>query len=140
MSRNFHESFAAGEVPMPSERSTGLVFAAVALIIAVLWRKSAMVLAPALAISGVLAAVSLAAPTLLRPLNIVWFRFGLLLHKIMSPVVMFLMFAVAIVPFGLLMQLRRDPLRRKRQPDGTSYWIDAEVGESQAKPSMKNQF
>ena len=40
MSRNFHDSYAASEIKPPSERSTGLVFAAVAVIFAVLWRNS----------------------------------------------------------------------------------------------------
>src|SRR5262245_45958403 len=40
MPTNFHESYAGGEIKPPSERSTGLVFAAMAAIVAVLWRHS----------------------------------------------------------------------------------------------------
>ena len=44
MNKRFHEKFTVDEVPLPSERSTGLVFTAVALIVAFFWRSSAIVL------------------------------------------------------------------------------------------------
>jgi hypothetical protein len=94
MPKNFHESFDGGEVRPPSERATGLVFAAVALIVAVLWRNSPTVLWGALGIAAMLAIVSLIAPVLLKPLNMLWFRFGLLLHRVVNPVVMFAVLAL----------------------------------------------
>jgi hypothetical protein len=138
MSRNFHEGLAEGEVPLPSERSTGLVFAAVALIVAYFWRTNGTVLIVALGLATALVGVSLAAPALLKPLNVAWFRFGLLLNKIVSPVVMLALFAIVIVPFGLVMQLRADPLRKRRRPDARSYWIERD--ETTPKSSMANQF
>jgi len=69
VSKNFHESFAGGEVKPPSDRATGLVFAAVALIVAVAWRNSPTVLWAALGVAVMLAIVSLLAPALLKPLN-----------------------------------------------------------------------
>ena len=94
--RNFHESYAGGEIKPPSERSTGLLFAAVAVIVAVLWRNSPVVPWVALAIAVGMAAVSLFAPVLLKPLNILWFQFGLLLHRVVNPIVMFAMFAAGV--------------------------------------------
>lgn len=138
MSKNFHESLEEGTVPLPSERSTGLVFAAVALIVAYFWRTQATVLAVALVVAAVLVGVSLLRPILLRPLNIAWFKLGLLLNKVVSPIVMLVLFAVVIVPFGLAMQLRADPLRKRRQPDARSYWIVRD--DSTPKSSMTNQF
>lgn len=138
MSRNFHESLAENPVALPSERSTGLVFAAVALIVAYLWRANATVVLVALGLAVALAGVSLISPSLLRPLNVAWFKFGLLLNKIVSPVVMLALFAVVIVPFGLVMQLRADPLRKRRKPDAKSYWIERD--DSTPKSSMANQF
>ena len=88
-SRNFHESYVEGEIKPPSERSTGLAFAAVAVIVAVLSRNSPTVPWIALAFAMGLAAASLFAPALLKPLNILWFQFGLLMHRIVNPVVMF---------------------------------------------------
>ena len=137
--KNFHESFAGAEVKPPSERATGLVFAAVAVIVAVVWRNSPNILWWALGIAATLAVVSLIAPALLKPLNSLWFKFGLLLHRIVNPVVMFAIFALVFVPAGAIMRLWHDPLRVRRARDASSYWIDRK--EDEATPgSMANQF
>jgi hypothetical protein len=138
MAHSFHESYAAGEVKPPSDRSVGFVFTAVALIVAVLWRHNLTVALAALVCAGMLAALSFAAPALLRPLNVVWFKFGLLLHKIVNPVVMLALFAVVFVPAGALMRLWHDPLR-KRRGNVASYWIDRTAREGPP-GSMTNQF
>jgi len=139
MAKNFHEHYEQGDIPLPPPRSTGIVFTVVSLIVALIFRNSPAVLGTALTIAGVLAGLSWQAPDLLQPLNKVWFRFGLLLHKVVNPVVMALMFAIAIIPMGLAMQLFRDPLRKKSAPDGESYWI--EVAQDDAnESSMLNQF
>jgi hypothetical protein len=139
MSKNFHESYAGGEVEPPSDRATGLVFAGAAVIIAVLWRNSAHVLWPALGIALALAAVSLLAPTVLKPLNWLWFRFGLLLHRIVNPVVMFAVFALVFVPAGALMRLWHDPLKARRARDASTYWIERDKS-AHPEGSMTHQF
>jgi predicted membrane metal-binding protein len=138
MPKNFHEQIAHQEIPLPSDRSTGLVFAGVAAIVAILWRNDAWVLGIAATICVTLIAISLIVPRILRPLNIVWFRFGMLLSRIVNPVVMLILFAVTIVPFGLAFQLRSDPMRKKRSGSEESYWISKSHDE--AKSSMTNQF
>jgi hypothetical protein len=140
MRSNFHETYAGSEVKPPSDRSTGLLFAGVALIFAGLWRHSPIAPWVALGVAAALLAVSLIAPALLRPINLLWFRFGLLLHRIVSPVVMFAMFAVVFVPAGAIMRLRSDPLRLRRQtPAPSSYWVER-TGMGDAQTSMKTQF
>lgn len=136
MAKNFHEDYERPELPLPPDRSTGLVFTAIALIVAYLWRADTAVLTIALAVAGVLAALSLLYPIALRPLNIVWMRFALLLSKVMNPIVMGLLFLVAIVPAGLLMQIGYDPLRR-RKPTGSTFWIQRKKDDAS---SMTNQF
>jgi hypothetical protein len=138
MPHSFHESYAAGEVKPPSDRSVGLVFAGVALVVAVLWRNDLSVVVAALVCAGVLAALSFAAPALLRPLNIVWFKFGLVLHRIVNPLVMLALFAVVFVPAGALMRLWHDPLRQRRTKVA-SYWIDR-TARGGPPGSMTNQF
>lgn len=138
MVKNFHESFVEAPVALPTDRSTGLVFAAVAAIVAVLYRSNGTVFTTALAIATVLVAVSLLVPWVLRPLNIIWFKFAMLLSKVMNPIVMLVLFAITIVPFGLAMQLRYDPLRRKKKAETRSYWIMRNNKEPPI--SMKNQF
>jgi hypothetical protein len=137
--RNFHESYAPGEVKPPSPRSTGFVFVGVALIVAVLFRHSPLIVGIAVGAAAILLALSLTTPNTLQPLNIVWFQIGMLMHRVVNPVVMFLMFAVAMVPAGLLMRLGHDPLRSKRELDASTYWIEPDPAEAKLS-SMKNQF
>ena len=136
--KNFHEAFAAEDVPMPSERSTGFVFAVVALIVAVLWRSNASVLYPALIAASGFAAIAWFTPERLRALNIAWFKLALVLNAIVSPVVMFVLFAVMIVPFGLVMQIWHDPLRKRRPAASESLWVARDGDDAQS--SMDNQF
>jgi hypothetical protein len=139
MPRDFHESYVGAEIKPPSERSTGLVFGAVAAIVAVRWHTSSMVLWLALGSALVLVTVSLIAPVLFRPLSIVWFQFGLLLYRIVNPLVMLAMFALVFVPAGVLMRIWRDPLRLRRMTGASSYWIDRSESEDN-RVSMTNQF
>lgn len=137
MTKNFHEQFSS-DVRPPSDRSTGLVFAAVALILAVVVRHDWRVAGAAAMAAAVLVAISLLAPRLLHPLNVAWFGLALLLNRIVSPIVMLTLFAVTIVPFGLVMQMRYDPLRKRRQAAAESYWIERK--RSATPSSMVNQF
>jgi hypothetical protein len=52
---------------------------------------------------AMLAAVSLVAPVLLKPLNIFWFNIGLFLHRVVNPIIMFAVFAAVFVPAGAIM-------------------------------------
>jgi hypothetical protein len=79
-------------------------------------------------------------PAALRPLNWLWFKFGLLLHKVVNPIVMAVVFFGAVVPTGLVLRLLgKDPLRLERQPDANSYWIERRP-RGPAPESMKDQF
>jgi len=87
--------------------------------------------------AAILAAVSVLAPTLLKPINIVWFQFGLLLHRVVNPIIMFAVFAAVFVPAGAIMRLFRDPLRSRRTAGASTYWIERGEG---GVGSMTNQF
>ncbi len=93
----------------------------------------------ALAAAGALSVISLLAPRLLKPLNILWFKFGLLLHRIVNPLVMFALFIFVFVPAGFLVRIWSDPLRLRRNREAASYWIERETA-GPATGSMKNQF
>lgn len=139
MRSTFHESFAQGEIKPPSDRSSGIVFVAVALLVAYLGRANETILFTASGLAGVLAVLTAFAPTLLRPLNLLWFRFSMLLHRIVNPLVMFTIFTVVIIPGGLLMRLWCDPLRARRAPDSNTYWLERSE-DGLASSSMRNQF
>ena len=120
------ESFDRDEpVRGSSDRSFGVVFAVFFLLVG---------LAPllhgrgprywAVAIGVAFLAVALAHPALLRPLNRLWTRLGLLLHRIVNPIVMGLLFFLVLTPFGTVLRLLgKDPLRRHFDRTATSYWI-----------------
>jgi len=76
----------------------------------------------------------------LRPLNRLWLRFGLLLHAVMNPLIMGLLFYGTVMPIGLLMRLfGKDPLNLKRDAQASSYWI-MRTPPGPAPDTMSNQF
>jgi hypothetical protein len=79
-------------------------------------------------------------PAWLTGLNRKWSQFGLLLHKLTSPVIMGLLFFGVITPFGIVMRLFGfDPMKRKFDPQVKSYWNN-KLPYATYKESMKNQF
>lgn len=138
MAGNFHEQFDEA-VERPSDRSTGIVFAAVSAIVAAIYYRHTPVLMSGLVLAVLFGGLSLLAPRLLRPLNIAWFNFGRLLQKIVRPAVMGLLFALVIVPSGFVMRLRYDPLRAKIGSNHKTFWIERGPA-GQSVTSMKNQF
>lgn len=128
------------EVRMGSDRAFGFVFAAVFAIIGLYPLLRGDVRWWALVVAALFLLVALVRPETLHPLNRLWFRFGLLLNRIVSPIIMGLVFVLAVVPTGLIMRLRnRDLLRQRFDPDARSYWIEVDE-DLRAKSSMRNQF
>ena len=78
----------------------------------------------ALGVAAAFLLVALVYPRVLQPLNILWFRFGLLLHAIVGPIVMSVIFWITVAPVGVIMRaMGKDPLRLKLEADAASYWI-----------------
>lgn len=68
--------------------------------------------------------LGLAVPAVLAPLNKGWTKLGLLLFKIVNPIVLGLIFLVTIIPIGFLLRVfGKDPLRLRFDADAESYWI-----------------
>jgi hypothetical protein len=129
------------DVEMGSERGFGIVFAVVFAIIAlwplIHWEVPRLW---ATAIAVIFFAIALIRPALLRPLNIVWFKFGLLLSKIVTPVIMALVYVTTVVPTGMLLRLKgKNLLGLKRDPDKTSFWVVRDAP-GPVPGSMKRQF
>lgn len=124
-----------------STRSLGLVFSGFFAIVALLpVLGGGPVRLWALAVSAAFLAVGLVRPALLGPLNRVWFRFGLLLNRVVSPVVMGLLFFLTVTPTALLMRaVGKDPLRLRRAPRQPSYWIARDPAGPRS-GSFKDQF
>jgi hypothetical protein len=93
-----------------------------------------------LASASVLLILGAVAPLLLAPLNRAWTKLGLLLGKIVTPVVLLLIYGLTIVPLGLVRRaLGHDPLQLRRDPEATTYWIERSPP-GPAPPTMTNQF
>ena len=104
---SFHENLSSTDnVKSGSDRSFGIIFAVVFGIIGLLplWNGEDMRVW-ALIIAGMFLGTGLIFPKSLSSLNRIWFQFGLLLHKVVSPVVMGLIFFGTVMPTGLLMRL-----------------------------------
>jgi Saxitoxin biosynthesis operon protein SxtJ len=124
-----------------SDRSFGLVLAGFCALVGVLglWRGSERW--PLwLGLAAIALALAFAAPRLLAPANRVWTKFGLMLHAVVSPVMLGLIFYLCIAPIGFLMRLSgQDPLRLRYEPDADSYWIKRSPPGPQP-DSFQNQF
>ena len=72
----------------------------------------------------------------LTPLNLLWFKFGMLLGRIFSPIVMGLVFFLVVTPTGLIMRILNKNLLRLKKKNIKTYWIER----SSIKSDMKNQF
>jgi hypothetical protein len=71
---------------------------------------------------GIVAALR---PQLLRSANRLWFRFGMLLHKVISPIVLGVLFFMVVTPVGMIMRATgRDVLALSFDRGAKSYWID----------------
>jgi small-conductance mechanosensitive channel len=127
---------------LPSERSFGLLFFVVFLIAAAYfwhkdfsdsWIQASIVLSLAFLLAG------LFAPVLLRPLNKLWFQLGLLMGRVVSPIVLGVLFFILISPIAILMRVfGRDELKLKKR-DVASYWVERQP-HGPAPESFKDQF
>jgi hypothetical protein len=73
---------------------------------------------------------------ILTPLNKIWFKFGIFLGKIVSPLLMGAVFFFVVTPIGIIMKLLKRDLLNLRFNQNQSYWID----KNEPKSKMKNQF
>jgi predicted membrane metal-binding protein len=144
MAKDMHEQFdKRDDVKAPSERSFGITFAVVFALLAAFsyWHRGAgTTFYVTIAVSAVFAVVTFMAPRILRPLNLIWLKFGLLLHKVVNPAIMGILFFGIFTPMGVVMRMFGvDFLRTRRKPATGSYWI-AKSDDNIPDSSMKNQF
>ena len=125
------------EIKIGSNKSFGIVFFIVFFLIATyplinnqdvrLWF---------LLISFIFLILGLINSKILNPLNKLWFKFGIFLGKVISPLIMGIIFFLVVTPIGLIMRLLGKDLLNLKYSDTKSYWIE----KSDQKSTMKNQF
>ena len=137
-----HEDFSRQEKVKPSsDRNFGLVMAAFFTLVA-FWPlvRAESIRWWALGVALVFLLLTLLWRAPLAPLNKMWMKLGALLYRIVSPIVMALLFYLTVTPLALLMRvLGKDPLRLRHDPNAASYWIER-TPPGPAPDSMKNQF
>ena len=125
------------DVKIGSNRSFGIVFFIVFLLISIyplindeglrIW---------SFVVSLIFLVLGIINSNILSPLNKLWFKFGILLGKIISPIIMAIIFFLVVTPIGLMMRIIGKDLLNLKYSDYKSYWIE----KTGPKSKMKNQF
>ena len=125
------------KIKIGSNRSFGLVFSIIFLIIALLpllngnsTRIWSIILSFIFFILGLLNS------NILFPLNRIWFKFGIILGGIVSPIIMGLVFFLVVTPTSLILRLFKKDVLSLKKNDSMTYWIK----KLDKKSKMKNQF
>ena len=125
------------EIKISSNRSFGIVFFIVFLLVALYpLLKDNDLRIWSLVISFIFLILGLINSKILTPLNRLWFKFGLLLGKFLSPLIMGIIFFIVVTPIGIIMRLLKKDLLNLKYNKKETYWID----KSGPKSKMKNQF
>jgi len=135
-----HESFDRKEkLVVGSDRKFGFTFAIVFFLLSISTLLIPVYVRAVLILACVITtAVAMLEPHRLHSANVQWMRFGLLLSKVVSPVILAFLFYAVFLPVGLFLKLvKKDILNLRLKPELNSYWVDSTLS---APTSMKDQF
>ncbi len=125
------------DIKIGSNKSFGIVFFIVFLIIALYpMLKGQDLRLWSLIISFIFLILGMINSSILTPLNKIWFKFGILLGNIISPIVMAIIFFGVVLPTGIVMKILRKDLIGLKKNNKNTYWIE----KKSQMTSMKNQF
>ena len=125
------------DIKIGSNRSFGIVFFIVFFLISIYpLVNSESIRIWSLIVSLIFLTLGAINSKLLSPLNNVWFKFGLLLGRIISPILMGIIFFLVVTPIALLMRILKKDLLNLKFTKNNTYWIE----KSGPKSKMKNQF
>ena len=125
------------DIKIGSNRSFGIVFSIVFLLIAIY----PLINSEGLRVWSLIIAIfflflGLINSKILTPLNKLWFKFGILLGRIVSPIIMGIIFFLVVTPIALIMRIISKDLLNLKFNKEKSYWIE----KTGPKSKMKNQF
>ncbi len=124
-------------IKLPSNRSFGFVFAALFFLIGIypiIYSEELRIWS--LIIATLFLFLGSINSKILNPLNFLWFKFGMYLGKIISPLIMGIIFFLVVTPIGLLMKMFKKDLLDLKYNSKKTYWIK----KTGPKSKMKNQF
>ena len=125
------------EIKIGSNRSFGIVFFVVFLLISIYpLINDGNIRYWSLIISLIFLILGFLNSKLLTPLNKIWFKIGILLGIIISPLIMGIIFFLVVTPIGFLMRMLKKDLLNLKSNNNKSYWIE----KTEPKSKMKNQF
>ena len=125
------------KIDIGTEKNFGLVFSAVCFIVCVyFWLNDRNIYPFFLIVSFILMCLAFFYPKILKVPNKLWFKLGLLLGMIVSPIVMGTIFFLTVTPTGIIMRLLGKDILKQKKTRLNSYWINKEKNQS----SMENQF
>ena len=125
------------DIKISSNRSFGIVFFIVFLLIGIYpLFKNGEFRSWSIIISLIFLVLGIIDSKLLSPLNKLWFKFGLMLGKIISPLIMGIIFFIVVTPTAIIMRILGKDLLNLKYNKKDSYWIE----KSDVKSKMKNQF
>ena len=124
-------------IKISSNKSFGIVFFIFFLIVSIYpLLDDGALRVWSLVISAIFLILGLLNSKFLTPLNKLWFKFGILLGTIVSPIVMGIIFFIVVTPISLIMKILGKDILNLKKNKNRSYWID----KSEIKSTMKNQF
>ena len=125
------------DIKAGSNKSFGIVFFVVFLLISLYpLLNNENIRFWSLIVSIIFLVLGILNSSLLSPLNKLWFKFGILLGKIISPIIMGIIYFLVVTPIGLIMRLLGKDVLNLKYSDYKSYWIE----KTGPKSKMKNQF
>ena len=125
------------DIKVGSNKSFGIVFFIVFLLIAIHpLTNNEEIRIWSLIIATIFLVLGLINSKFLNPLNKLWFKFGLLLGRVVSPLIMGIIFFLVVTPIAFIMKVIGKDLLNLKFNDNKSYWIE----KTGPKSKMKNQF
>ena len=125
------------DIKIGSNKSFGIVFFVVFLLISLYpLLNNESIRLWSLVISIIFLILGVLNSKILTPLNKIWFKFGIFLGKIISPIIMGFIFFLVVTPTGIIMRLLGQDLLNLKYSDIQSYWIE----KTGPKSKMKDQF
>ena len=125
------------KIKIGSNRSFGIVFFVVFLIISIwpLLDEKELRYWP-LIVSIIFLILGILKSNILTPLNKVWFKFGILLGNIISPIIMAFIFFLVVTPISFIMKIFGKDILNLKKNNNSSYWIKKD----KQSDSMRKQF
>ena len=125
------------KIKIGSNRSFGIIFSVVFLIIAI-WPllSTSEIRYWSLVISVIFLILGLIKSKILTPLNKIWFKIGITLGNLISPLVMGIVFFLVVTPTSIIMKILGKDLLNLKKNNNKSYWIE----KKKQNTSMKKQF